>query len=115
MVSAVGSTHFCAGSILNEDWVVTAAHCCSNSGLFFMHAVAGGVNLNWPENEEEYRDVAKKIIHEDFDLIDVRNDICLLKPLEETEADTMSVVAGWGVTHEGGLLPSTHLKKTSVP
>merc|ERR1711872_746785 len=87
-IGFIGQTHFCGGSVINENWVVTAGHCCAGQTPAFMHVVAGGIKLNAGEGEEERRDIAKIIGHPDYSSQDLTNDICLLKlstPLEMTE------------------------------
>merc|ERR1712013_381709 len=56
-IGAIGSTHFCGGSIIDKDWILTAAHCCAGQIPATMHVVAGGIKLNNFENEEEPRNV----------------------------------------------------------
>jgi len=132
-IGSIGMTHFCGGSVINENWVMTAGHCCAGQTPAFMHVVAGGIKLNNNEGEEEKRDLDKIIGHPDYDSNQLTNDICLLKlksplemtdfiqpialpaPMSETEAGTIATVTGWGTTNEGGIsLPNT-LHKVDVP
>jgi len=132
-IGNIGATHFCGGTIINENWVMTAAHCCAGQTPHFMHIVAGGIKLNSYEFEEETRDVDNIIRHPEYDSQGLTNDICLLKlsdPLQmtdyiksialpesmsETEAGTKATVTGWGLTAESEVeLPNT-LRKVVVP
>jgi len=130
-IGAVGSTHFCGGSVLNENWVVTAAHCCAGQSSLSLHVVAGGIKLNNNEGEEERRNVDEIIGHPDYSSRDLTNDICLLKlqePLEmtewvqpiplaraESEAGADMIVTGWGTLNEGGFSLPNVLHKVTVP
>ena len=58
------SFNSCGGSILNENWILTAAHCCA--GIYDGKIVAGGIKLKENEGVEQERNYVE-FIHPDYD------------------------------------------------
>ena len=77
--SASERSLFCGGWVLNENWVGTAAHCCTGSLPRGIHVVAGGIlRVEDDEGEEQFSDVTEIVIHEEYSSRNHENDICLL-------------------------------------
>ncbi|OXA53641.1 Anionic trypsin-1 [Folsomia candida] len=58
-------SHYCAGSIITPEWVVTAAH-CSQSAPSGYTLVAGDHNINQIDGEEQTRQVVQIINHPNY-------------------------------------------------
>ena len=57
-------SYSCGGSILNENWILTAAHCCA--GISEGKIVAGGIKLKENEGVEQERHYVE-FIHPEYD------------------------------------------------
>jgi secreted trypsin-like serine protease len=124
--------HFCGGTIYNDRWIVTAAHCLDSLDTSQVEVAAG---TNMLDSAIKRHTAARLVVHANFNPSTLDTDVALIElvqpivldqrqtsiPLlsaaEEAnvyKAGSQFMVTGWGATKEGGDMVRD-LREVKVP
>lgn len=131
-LQSTSGSHYCGGSLIADNWIVTAAHCVNGtSNPSSIRVVVGRNNLSTSQGSAFT--VNQVIVHPGYNTSTLDNDIALLRftgtapasidrvPLADSsvmsssgQPDDMARVLGWGATSEGGS-GTNQLQRVDVP
>lgn len=127
-VSLQKTSHFCGGTILSANWILTAAHCVSGQ-------TASALNIRYntlKHNQGPSVKVSQIISHPGYSSWTLDNDIALIKvatpltlgsanaqvaklPTQGSDPSGNVVITGWGYLKEGGGSLPADLQTLTVP
>lgn len=121
IVDNIGNQVFCTGSLINNRYILTAAHCLLNRDESMIHVVLGESDITSPASTSLYR-VSRLFSHPSFTgLSSMQNDLALIeldrlvvlsekiKPICLPKAGPRYfgslAIAGWGLLSPNGVQP----------
>lgn len=97
--------YICGGSIISENYVITAAHCTVPNNIILMAddlvVKLGLHNRTGPSEHTKVYDVVEIIRHEDFNKDNLRNDVALLRMADDIVfTDYIQPICLWPVSKD---------------